>query len=70
MIAEVLGDSPAAKAGLVAGDLILEFAGSAIFTVDDLHRALTAEIADVEVDLLFIRGADVRSVRLRVGADG
>ncbi|HVZ00941.1 MAG TPA: trypsin-like peptidase domain-containing protein [Dongiaceae bacterium] len=45
-IMEVMPGGPAAKAGIAKGDVLLEFAGEAVFTVDDLHRLLTAEIAD------------------------
>jgi S1-C subfamily serine protease len=45
-IMEVVQDSAAAKAGIAKGDVLLEFAGEEVFTVDDLHRLLTAEIAD------------------------
>jgi S1-C subfamily serine protease len=45
-IMEVMPGSPAAKAGIAKSDVLLEFAGEAVFTVDDLHRLLTAEIVD------------------------
>ena len=45
-IMEVMPGSPAAKAGIAKGDVLLEFAGEEVFTVDDLHRLLTAELAD------------------------
>jgi S1-C subfamily serine protease len=45
-IMEVMPGSPAAKAGIAKGDVLLEFAGEDVATVDDLHRLLTAEIAD------------------------
>jgi S1-C subfamily serine protease len=45
-IMEVMQGSPAAKAGIAKGDVLLEFAGENVATVDDLHRLLTAEIAD------------------------
>jgi S1-C subfamily serine protease len=45
-IMEVMPNSPAAKAGIAKGDVLLEFAGEDVATVDDLHRLLTAEIAE------------------------
>ncbi len=45
-IMEVMQGGPAAKAGIAKGDVLLEFAGEEVFTVDDLHRLLTAERAD------------------------
>ena len=37
--------APPPAPGVAKGDVILEFAGAKVFTVDDLHRLLTAEIA-------------------------
>ena len=59
-VAEVGG--AAARAGLQKGDVILEFAGETIFSVDDLHRLLRAEIAGTEVAVRVIRGAHIESL--------
>ena len=42
---EVAPDGPAARAGVLAGDVILGFAGMPVGGVDDLHRLLTGERA-------------------------
>ena len=49
--------------------MILEFAGAKVFTVDDLHRLLTAEIADTEVELVVIRRASIQTLKLRPDLD-
>ena len=36
-------DGPAARAGLAAGDVIVQFNGEWIAGIDDLHRLLNAE---------------------------
>src|SRR5579872_4314422 len=59
LIAEIVEGGPAERAGLKAGDLILEFAGADVFTVDDLHRLLTAEIAGAETTATLIRQARI-----------
>ena len=64
-ILDVQSGGPAAEAGLVKGDVILDFAGSAVFTVDDLHRLLTAEIAGRSVPIAVIHGAESRTVDLK-----
>ena len=47
--------SPAARAGLIDGDLIVRFADTAIESVDDLHRVLRAHRAGVVAKLVVIR---------------
>jgi S1-C subfamily serine protease len=64
-ILEVQSGGPAAEAGLVKGDVILDFADSPVFTVDDLHRLLTAEIAGRMTALRVIHGAEIRTVELK-----
>ena len=59
MAAEVLEGGPAARAGLVKGDLILAFAGTPIAGVDDLHRLLTDEIAGTPIEMTVIRQAQL-----------
>jgi S1-C subfamily serine protease len=50
--------SPAAAAGLLAGDLIIAFGDRAIASVDDLHRALTEEHIAVPSPMTIIRGPE------------
>ena len=64
-ILEVQSGGPAAEAGLVKGDVILDFAGSPVFAVDDLHRLLTAEIAGRAAPITVIHGAEIRTVDLK-----
>ena len=48
-------DGPAARAGIRDGDLIVGFAGKPISGIDDLHRLLTEEQADVPAEVVVIR---------------
>src|SRR5262249_35854739 len=43
MLVDVRSDGPAAAGGLRDGDVLLEFAGETLSSVDDLHRLLTYE---------------------------
>jgi S1-C subfamily serine protease len=61
LISEIVAGGPAERAGLKAGDVVLEFAGAKIFTVDDLHRLLTAEIAGGEAEITLIRQARIET---------
>jgi S1-C subfamily serine protease len=55
-VLEVQPGGPAAQAGLAKGDVILEFAGTTVLSVDDLHRLLTAEAAGKPAPALVMHG--------------
>jgi S1-C subfamily serine protease len=69
LVSEAIADGAAARAGVEKGDVILEFAGAEVFTVDDLHRLLTAEIAGTDVELMVIRRAKIETLVLRPDLD-
>jgi S1-C subfamily serine protease len=47
--------SPASRAGLREGDIVVEFGGQAIAGIDDLHKQLTGEQVGVRSSLTMIR---------------
>ncbi|HTY88885.1 MAG TPA: trypsin-like peptidase domain-containing protein [Candidatus Acidoferrum sp.] len=55
LVIHVEPDSPAARAGVRAGDLIVEYAGKAIAGIDDLHKLLTGARVGVHSPLTVIR---------------
>jgi S1-C subfamily serine protease len=57
-------DSPASRAGLATGDLIVQAAGQPVFGMDDLFRAL--ETADGVIELVILRGAEERTVDVQL----
>jgi len=61
MVSEVQTDGPAAHAGLLAGDVILDFGDAPVTSVDDLHRRLTAELAGQATPVRVMRGAHILS---------
>jgi S1-C subfamily serine protease len=61
LIREVEDDSPASRAGLAAGDLIVAAAGRPVSAVDDLFEALDSA-REGGVELTVLRGADERVV--------
>ena len=65
LIRGVAEDSPAARAGLASGDLIVAAAGQPVRTVDDLSGALQAADDTIELDVL--RGTDERSIQVALG---
>jgi serine protease Do len=65
LIRGVAEDSPAARAGLASGDLIVAAAGQPVRTVDDLSGALRA--AGETIELTVLRGTDERSIQVALG---
>jgi serine protease Do len=60
LVRDVLEATPAERAGLERGDLIVAAAGEPIHRVDDLFRAVDA--ADGSLELNVVRGTDERAV--------
>jgi serine protease Do len=63
LIRDVADDSPAARAGLASGDLIVAAAGQPVRSVDDLFGALQAA-AGGTLALTVLRGTDERSIQV------
>jgi len=50
--------SPAARAGLREGDIVVEFNGQVITGIDDLHKLLTGEQVGVRSPIVILRGTE------------
>jgi S1-C subfamily serine protease len=68
-VLEIPAGGPAAQGGIAKGDVILKFGDTEIFTVDDLHRLLTAEIAGHETPVTVIRGGRIETYKIRPELD-
>ena len=55
--------SPASRAGLAEGDVIVSFDDRPIFTIDDLQRLLNEERVGVPMTVGVVRGTELRRVR-------
>lgn len=55
LVLSVEPGSPASRAGLREGDIVVEFNGQAVAGIDDLHKQLTGERASVKSTLTVIR---------------
>ena len=82
LVREVEPDSPAARAGINEGDLLVEAGGRPITEPDDVYDALGSVSAGSTLELRLVRGADERDgsgelrrgcrvvIRCRVGRAG
>ena len=58
LVTGVEPDSPAARAGLAAGDIIVAFDGHGVSGIDDLHRLLVTERIGAPTTIVVLRRAD------------
>jgi S1-C subfamily serine protease len=68
LIRDVAEDSPAARAGLAQGDLIVAAAGQSVHSADDLFDALQAAQGGT-IELKLVRGTDERTLQVAFGGD-
>ena len=67
-MASVQPGSPAARAGLQEGDLIVALDAQPVQGIDDLHRLLTGERAGTAVPLVVLRGHERRELAVTPAA--
>ena len=65
LVLAVERESPAERAGIVEGDLIVGFAGTPVTSVDDLHRLLTSERSGMPSVLRILRRTDLLELDVR-----
>ena len=66
LIRDVAEDSPASRAGLASGDLIVAAAGQPVTSVDDLFGALRAASGGT-IEMTVLRGTEERSIQVTLG---
>jgi serine protease Do len=69
LIQGVEEDSPADKAGLQRGDLIIEAQGRATDRADDLHEALDSAGAGGSISIRLLRGTEERTVSVSLSRE-
>ena len=62
LVTAIEDNSPASRAGLMTGDVILAFAGAAVSGVDDLHRLLTEERIGAPAPVVVLRRGERRQL--------
>jgi len=69
-LARVTEGSPAEKAGLLAGDVIVKFDGKEVKSYDDLLGILAKKKAGDEVDIIITREGDTKSLKVKLDKRG
>ena len=64
LVASVEDNSPAARAGLTPGDVVLGFADSVVSGIDDLHRLLTEERIGTPAPVIVLRRGERRRLTI------
>jgi S1-C subfamily serine protease len=67
-VIDVARASPADRAGLRLGDVIVALAGQPVAGVDDVHRALSKLAVGATLELDVLRGAEVVHLTVRLAA--
>ncbi|WP_020473529.1 S1C family serine protease [Zavarzinella formosa] len=66
-LASVTPNAPAAKAGLLGGDVILKFSGKDVKTYEEMKKFLYLEKPGNEVTLLVKRGDENKEIKVKLG---
>jgi S1-C subfamily serine protease len=67
IVLEVEPESPAHKAGIVIGDILIALAGHPIARLEDVHSQLNGEAIGKPLALKFVRGGATQEVNIVVG---
>jgi len=67
IVLEVEPESPAQKAGIVIGDILIALAGHPVARLEDVHAQLHGEAIGQQLALKFVRGGAVQEVNIVVG---
>ena len=66
LVADVVNDGPAEKAGVETGDVILEFNGVKVNSVDHLRNTVSASKPNRRYDLLIIRDGKKNTIKVKL----
>lgn len=64
LVNEIYPGSPASKAGLLPGDVVVGFSGKSIAGIDELHKLLTSDSANRSVSLTILRAAQLKELAI------
>ena len=63
-VVEVIEGSPAARAGIVPEDLLVDASGEHLRSVEDLQRLMTEDLIGREIELTVVRGGEERRIAI------
>jgi len=69
LVRDVEEGSPAARAGLAQGDLLVAVGGRSLASVDDLYDALATVDAAGQLEVVVVRGAEERTVSVDLAVE-
>jgi putative serine protease PepD len=69
LIQEIVAGSPAEKAGLKAGDVIVEMGGEAVASVEDAFAAIRSGAIGKPIDVTVLRAGSLTTVTVTLGSD-
>ena len=64
LVLSVASGSPAERAGLTSGDVIVALNGATVAGIDDLHRVLTGDVIGVTLPIVIVRGTEKRELEI------
>jgi serine protease Do len=67
LVSQVFEDSPAQKAGLKVGDVILEVDGTAVEDINGLRNAIAMIQPDTKVDVVVLRDEKRKTIPVKIG---
>ena len=67
LIVSIEADSPAAKAGLLVGDILTALGGAAIEQIDELQVMLTRLEVGSDADISYARGGELHEGKVLIG---
>lgn len=67
IVVEVQPDSPAHRAGLVIGDILVSVGGHPVARLEDVHAELSGEAIGKQLSVKFVRGGAPQEARVTVG---
>jgi S1-C subfamily serine protease len=67
IVISVGGDTPASRAGLVIGDILLELGGRATHTPENVHELLDSQSIGTKLRARILRGGEAMEVELTAG---
>ena len=62
-------NGPAARGGILEGDMIVRFAGKSVRAVDDLHRAMIDDVVGTALEVEVVRGTTKKNLSVRPDTD-